>query len=91
MKIIIHICYGVVNNVVCWRPVLKTVPVCVFVLLRGVEKEAQTQSGLGKIENQLFGVDQNLTPKLSHSFGPAPVMSDCIILGEIGRLSLGIK
>ena len=37
-----------VNNVVCWRPVFLTFPVCVFVLLRGVEKEAQTQSGLGK-------------------------------------------
>ena len=37
-----------VNNAVCWRPVFLTFSVCVFVLLRGVEKEAQTQSGLGK-------------------------------------------
>ena len=37
-----------VNNAVCWRPVFVNFPVCVFVLLRGVEKEAHTQNGLGK-------------------------------------------
>ena len=31
-------------------PFFLTFPVCVFVLLRGVEEEAQTQSGLGKTE-----------------------------------------
>ena len=46
--IIIHMFYGKFNNVVCWRPVFKAFPVCVFVLLRGVEREAQTQSGLEK-------------------------------------------
>ena len=46
--IIIHIFIGGFNNVVCWQPVFLTFPVCVSVLLRGVEKVAQTQSGLGK-------------------------------------------
>ena len=31
-----HLLYGGVNNVVCWRPVFKTFPVCVFVLLKVV-------------------------------------------------------
>ncbi len=38
---------GLITTAVCWRLVFQTFPVCVFVLLSSVEKEAQTQRGLG--------------------------------------------
>ena len=48
-------------------PLCLTFPVCVFVLLRGVEKEAQTQSGLG-INSVYLSTDSVLI----HS-RPAPI------------------
>ena len=75
---------GGVNGVVCWRPVLFTFPVCVFVLLRGVEKHARTQSDLDYQEAKTNTIRRS-GPLLLSSGG-----HDCLLIVLILFLALGI-
>ena len=76
---------GLITTAVCWRLVFQTFPVCVFVLLRGVEKEAQTQSGLGTKEHtQGFTAGVVFKEKEDFEIVPPPRLKSSIFVGVAG-------